>query len=103
MPGFEKVYQDHKDEGFVILGIARDNLTELDQVRRFLDETGVTYPTCEDPNTDFADFGGRPVRAIPTSFLLDRQGRIRLQVVGLMREKTLRAALEPLLVEGKGG
>ena len=86
----------------MVLGVARDNLTDLNLVRRFLDDTGVTYPIGVDPNSDFADFGGRPVQAIPTSFLIDREGRIRLQVVGLVKEKTLRATLSPLLLEGVG-
>jgi peroxiredoxin len=103
MPDFEKVYQEYKEDDFVILGVARDDLTELDQVRRFLHETGVTYRIGFDPVTDFADFTGRPVQAIPTSFLIDKEGRIRLTMVGLFKEKTLRTALAPLLAEGSGG
>jgi peroxiredoxin len=103
MPDFEKVYQEYRDQGFVILGVTRDALTDLAVVRRFLEETGVTYRIGVDPDSDFADFGGRPVRAIPTSYLIDREGRIRLQVVGLMKEKTLRMALGPLLAETYGG
>ena len=103
MPGFEKIYQEYKDDGFVILGVAQDNISDLAKVRRFAAETGVTYPIGYDPVTNFADFSGKPVRAIPTSFLIDQQGRIRLTKVGLLRENVILKALAPLLAKPPGG
>jgi hypothetical protein len=43
------------------------------------------------------DFGG--VRALPTSFLLDREGRVRHEVRGFFAELALEQAVERLLAE----
>ncbi len=44
-----------------------------------------------------AAFGG--VRGIPTSFLLDREGRIRHRVVGPLAPATLELAVRRLLAD----
>jgi thiol-disulfide isomerase/thioredoxin len=103
MPAFERVYQEYKDDGFVILGVAQDHVRDLPRVRSFVASTGVTYPIGYDPASDFAAFSGKPVRAIPTSFLIDQQGRVRMTKVGLLRDNVLKKALTPLLAGGSGG
>ena len=100
MPGFQRVYEAHRDEGFVILGISTDGAGER-SVREFLRERGITYPVALATSRVVNDFGG--VQALPTSFLIGRDGRIRQQVRGVFAEPALRMAVKRLLAEPAAG
>src|SRR5690606_16817501 len=97
MPGFQRVYEDRRDEGFVVLGISTDRAGE-GVVRDFLAERGLTFPVAMATGQVVQDFGG--VQALPTSFLIDREGRIRQEVKGFFAEPALRMAVGHLLEEG---
>lgn len=94
MPGFERVWKDRRDDGFVVIGIATDRTGEAG-VREYVRERGVTYPTAMATPEVVRAFGG--YRGLPTSFLIDRQGIIRYRVVGFYAEPTLRGAVSRLL------
>jgi cytochrome c biogenesis protein CcmG, thiol:disulfide interchange protein DsbE len=100
MPGFERVYQEKKERGFVIVGLSTDQ-TGAAHVERFLAERGITFPVAMAPGQVVRDFGG--VRGLPTSFLIDRQGRIRHVVTGIFAEPALRRAVGRLLDEDAAG
>ena len=63
--------------------------------RRFLAERHITYPIAMASGEVVQDFGG--VAALPTSFLLDRNGRVRNEVRGIFAELTLEQAVQRLL------
>lgn len=96
MPAFERVYRDKREHGFVLLGLSRDRGGEA-EVREFLAERGITYPVAFAPDDLVRAFGG--VQALPTSILIDREGRIRQRVSGVFAEPTLRMAVDRLLDE----
>lgn len=106
MPGFQRVYEERRGEGFVVLGISTDQAGE-GVVRSFLQERGITFPVAMATGAVVRDFGG--VSALPTSFLIDREGRIRQEVRGMFAEPALRMAVGRLLEEplpgaaGQGG
>lgn len=94
MPLLEQMWQRHRDRGFVLLGLSVDR-NGTAGVRRFLDERDITYPVAiVGPDVEQA-FGG--VRGIPTSFLLDRHGRIRHRVIGPLAAASLELAVRRLL------
>jgi peroxiredoxin len=96
MPGFQRVYEDKADEGFIVLGLSTDRgSTRI--VREFVNERQLTFPIAMAPQPLVTAFGG--VRALPTSFLIDRNGVIRQQVTGIFTEPTLRLAVNHLLAE----
>lgn len=94
MPGFERVYRQRQDEGFVILGIATDTHAEA-AIREFVAEHDITYPILLADRGVVQDYGG--VRALPESFLVDRDGRIRHRVIGYFAEPALRSAVGRML------
>ena len=96
MPGFQKVYERYASQGFTIVGVATD-IGGSDKVRHFLSDRGVTYPVAMANGAIVRDFGG--VHMLPTSFLIDRQGRIRNQVRGYFASITLDQAVQRLLAE----
>jgi peroxiredoxin len=96
MPGFERVYRERAQDGFVIVGIATD-VHAQDRIRAFLAEHDITYPTLLATPAVIRDYGG--INALPESFLVDRDGRIRHRVIGFFAEPALRAAVQRLLEE----
>ena len=100
MPGFQDVYDEHRDDGFVVLGVSTDRAGR-DPVREFLQENGITYPVAMANGEIVNAYGG--ARVLPTSFLIDREGRIRHEVRGYFTEVALRQAVRRLLDEDAGG
>jgi cytochrome c biogenesis protein CcmG, thiol:disulfide interchange protein DsbE len=96
MPGFERIYRERAQDGFVILGIATD-VSAQPRIRAFLNEHDITYPTLLATPRVIRDYGG--VNALPESYLIDRQGRIRHKVIGFFAEPALRAAVNRMLEE----
>lgn len=96
MPGFQRVYERKRDEGFTIVGISTDALGSA-RVTAFLRERGITYPVAMANRTVARDFGG--ANTLPTSFLIDREGRIRHEVRGIFASVALSRAVDQLLAE----
>ena len=93
MPGFQRVYEEYKDQGFTVLGISRDQGSP-DLVRAFLRQNKITYPVAMawQPSLDAFE-----VSSLPTSFLLGRDGRIKHRVEGIFAEPALKMAVRILL------
>ncbi|MFN0099498.1 MAG: TlpA family protein disulfide reductase [Gemmatimonadaceae bacterium] len=90
MPALESMYQRHRDAGFVIVGLAVDQAPTA-KVAAFVLERGITYPVVHIGREAERAFGG--VRGYPTSFLLDRTGRVRHVVQGPIGVVSLEAAV----------
>ena len=78
MPSMEALYQRYKDQGLEILAV--DLGEDINTVRRFIQNNGYTFPILMDANSRIGGIYG--IEAIPTSYILDRQGRIVGRVVG---------------------
>jgi thiol-disulfide isomerase/thioredoxin len=97
MPGFQKVYDDYRDQGFLVLGVSRDH-EGPDKVRTFLERKEISYPVAMAADVDFG--GITEVSTLPTSYLIGRDGTIRHKVEGLYLGPALRLAVKRLLAEG---
>jgi peroxiredoxin len=96
MPGFQQAHERFGADGFVVLGVTMD-AGSPDRVRRFLEERNITYPVAMATSQVVRDFGGVPF--LPTSYLIDRDGRIRNEVRGMFTSVALEQAVERLLRE----
>lgn len=96
MPGFQRAYDKFKDDDFVVLGVAMD-AGGTDVVRQFVTERQITYPIAMATPSMVRDFGG--VRFLPTSFLIDRDGRIRHEVSGIFASVALEQGVRRLIDE----
>ncbi len=96
MPGIEKVYEARRGDGFTVVGVSVDEVS-AQRVASFLRDHGITYPVAMATPRAVAAFGG--VNDYPTSFLIDRRGRLRYTVRGMFTETALSAAVQRLLEE----
>ena len=72
MPSMERLYRHHKDQGFTILAISIDTNTAA--VAPFVRYFKLTFHIGLDPK--FVVANDYTVRALPSSFLIDRNGDI---------------------------
>ncbi len=96
MPSMERLYKDYKDRGLIILGI-NDMETE-EEVGAFMEEYKLTFPTVLDKSGKV--FTQYRVFAIPTSFIIDREGRLMGKVFGSRQwdNEHARALIEELVM-----
>ena len=98
MPSLEALYNKFSDKGLEILAVnCREDQTT---VSSFLKNEGFTFPVLLDLNGRVSlNYG---IQAIPTTFLIDRDGMIILRLVGSTDWDTpkINAALESLLSNG---
>jgi len=78
MPSMEILYQRLKSRGLEILAV--DIGEGEDAVRQFIKNNRYTFPVLLDKDTRIGTQYG--VSAIPTTFILDRQGKIISMIVG---------------------
>ena len=98
MPAIQAAYQAYRDQGLVVLAVNTTDQDEADAARQFAQSAGLTFPLLADVNGDA--FRRYQVQALPTSFFVDRQGKIAEVVVGgPMAEALIRSRVEKLLKE----
>jgi len=95
----ERVSQDLADDGVQFLGLnTRDQeAAALAFLRRF----DVTYPNLDDTDAQLqlAFRDSLPSASIPTTWVIDRRGRVAAQTISGVTEERLRAMIEPVLAE----
>ncbi|MGP3970471.1 TlpA family protein disulfide reductase [Streptomyces sp. 6N223] len=100
-PHLAAVAEDTADQGVAFLGI---NTRDLDRVpaQRFEENFGVTYPSLYDPSgkllLEFPSGSLNP-QAIPSTLIIDREGRIAARALKPLSSEELRAALDPVIAE----
>jgi len=96
VPDFVKLYSAYRDEGLIILGVSLDRGGKS-ALTSFVDKYRVNYPILlTDGKVDSA-YGG--IRAIPTTFIIDRKGRIRQKFVGMRSKSAFEKEIKKLLAE----
>ncbi len=100
-PELVQLYDQDRSKGLAILAISNDDIQNLDDVKEFVKERHVTFPTfIVDPQ------GANALREaiyphwtgnIPTSFIFDRQGKLRLAVAGAHDRADFENLIKPLL------
>jgi peroxiredoxin len=73
MPALEQLYSKYKDLGFVILGVNIDE--DSSKAVSMLSKIPVSFPVLFDSSKKVSDMYG--VSAMPTTYLLDRDGNLR--------------------------
>ena len=72
MPNLERLYQDHKDQGFIVFGPSEE---DVDLQRKYIQHVVVSYPllTARGQVPKFY----RDIARYPAIFLADRKGQLQ--------------------------
>jgi thiol-disulfide isomerase/thioredoxin len=94
-PALEELSKAHPEVQFVGV-LTRDNIVAA---KAFVERFKLTYPTITD-DALLADFTGQlSVNAIPTTLLIDKQGRVAARISGEITYSTLDELLNDLVKE----
>lgn len=98
-PEFQEVYADVRDEGVQFLGL---NVKETDDqfALAFVERFDIEFPSIHDPRGEVAlAFRDYPATAIPSTIVLDREGRVAAVFTAEVSQEDLRSTLDLLLAE----
>ena len=102
MPSMNALYKDYSAKGLAIVAIALDEGGKS-VVAPFMQAHGLTFPALLDPQ----NIVGKQLQesSIPTSYLLDKRGRVIIRVSGPhdWNARKIRHLIEHLLAEEGGG
>ncbi len=101
----ETVFNETKTKGAEFVGIVSGGKDSIDNARAFTRKFDVSYPSIYDgDNTVVLAFSGQlPPSAIPTTLVLDREGRVAARALGEVDRSRLLGMIEPVLAEGGPG
>jgi len=88
-PVLREVARDTAPDGVQFLGVLHQD--EVAPARAFVERAGLTFPTVVDDGTLAGALG---VRAIPMTFVVDAEGRLRTRHFGPITEAQLRVLIE---------
>jgi cytochrome c biogenesis protein CcmG/thiol:disulfide interchange protein DsbE len=93
-PGLVGIANAYRGRPFEIVGASMDDSAE--PVRRFIDQFHIPYTVVMPPEDSPIV---RAVEGLPTSFLVDREGRAAQVYAGAIDESVLRADIDRLMAE----
>jgi cytochrome c biogenesis protein CcmG/thiol:disulfide interchange protein DsbE len=94
IPWFMEFERKYKDRGFAVIGVSMDE-EGWEAVRPFVADRAVNYRIVIGSDETATHYGG--VEALPTTFLIDRDGRIAATHVGLASKSSFQNGIEELL------
>ena len=100
LPYVKRWDERYREKGLTVVGVHSPELDEekvLANVRRETAALGIRYPVVTD--NDYATWKAYRVEAWPTTFLLDKQGRIRWSHVGEGAYEEAETVIQKLLAE----
>ena len=96
MPVFQRFYEEHRLEGFVVVAI--NDGESAAQVEAFVVKHDLTFPVWLDPTYEATDRAFKTAN-LPTSYVIDRGGRVKLEWIGAINELTLEKTVASLIKE----
>jgi thiol-disulfide isomerase/thioredoxin len=99
IPSLVKLSQQYQSKGVQILGLSIEDNDHrpIDYFHKFCSDNGVNYPIALVSMQTIKDYGAG--NYIPTTFFIDKSGRIALSLVGFHPEEELTGALDALVKE----
>jgi thiol-disulfide isomerase/thioredoxin len=94
IPGLVALQKEYAPEGLVIVGASVDE-GGASTVKQFTEKLGVNYPVVLADEKVQQAFGG--IEAIPTTFIIDRTGRIVKKDFGFTGKDEFEQEIKPLL------
>jgi peroxiredoxin len=94
IPDFVELQSEYGEENLVVLGISVDQ-GDLSVVPAFAKEYKINYPVLYATMEVVSTYGG--VSGIPTTFIIDRDGKVRNRFVGYRPKNIFKSEIDTLL------
>lgn len=94
LPELQELYEAYRERGLEVIGICMDDV-EPERLRDFIKKRGLTYTFLLGDADITAQFGNFP--AIPTTFLINRQGLITRRYIGKVPKERLENGILQIL------
>ena len=98
IPGFVELQKKYEKDGLVIVGISVDQ-GGVELVKKFIAQNKINYSIVMADDKVADTFGG--IEGIPTTFVIDRTGKIQLKEVGFVEPAEFEKRIKPLLAAPK--
>lgn len=95
IPELNAMQRELGPKGLVVIGASWDDTAE--GIREFKSDIKLDYTVLIGSETVQGKFGGIP--SLPTTFIIDRQGRIRQKIIGARDREGFEKEIKPLLEE----
>ena len=95
LPHFKELYAAYRSKGLEMIGLSVGESAEV--VKPFVQSNGIPYPIAIATAEVEQAYGG--IRGIPTTFLIDKQGRIAQRYVGYQDKPVFERQIQALLAE----
>ncbi|UCH11344.1 MAG: TlpA family protein disulfide reductase [Fidelibacterota bacterium] len=98
IPDLNRIHSAYEEQGVVVLGISWDEASS-EQIKNFVRNYKVVYPVLHGTQSELSEIG----RAyqwegyLPTTYLVDREGRIQDKHIGGGNERLFLRMIEPYL------
>jgi thiol-disulfide isomerase/thioredoxin len=96
IPGFIALQKQYAAQGLSVVGVSLDT-AGASVVKTFMQHLGMNYPVVIGNEKTAADYGG--ITAIPTTFVIDRSGKIVSSHQGYASQVVFESEIRPLLNE----
>jgi thiol-disulfide isomerase/thioredoxin len=93
LPDFAKFYETYREKGVEIIGIALNSKQE--DIEKMVEQYKILYPVCPGDSKIVNDYG--PIRFVPTTIVIDKNGVIDSRKIGGLTESALREIADRLL------
>jgi peroxiredoxin len=92
IPDFIELEKAYSDKGFAIVGVA---VEKSGAAKEFVDKMGINYPVLVDDGKVSETYG--PIRSIPTTFIIDKNGKVVKMYIGSRERAAFEADIKELL------
>lgn len=96
MPAIQDFYSKHQSEGFNVVAI--DDGDPTTDVASFVNQLGLTFTVLLDPTYQATDHAFK-TSDLPSSYVIDRNGKVRLAWFGAISEQNLEKFVTPIIKE----
>lgn len=94
MPALESFYRKYKADGFTIVAVNDGDPTP--DVNQFVKDYGLSFPVWLDPTYQATDHAFKTAN-LPSSYVIDREGKVVLSWVGGINRKNLEKYVAPII------